>query len=503
MPVDHANADAESLNVSPFSHQTQPLYSPAVETAKDKEIERLNQECLDLEKEVVELKKNAEEALRSLYKQQEVVEAHKKAASNAANVHDENMKDLMEEREALKDKVKAAENAREAAQELVEQAFDRQRTSDNRIALLEKDLSNVQRGSLEGVQTIQERLRKAELEADTLREEHATQTRQSQVRQTKLEESNAELLASLATKERELIAARQAVEDSGSVQSAAAKRELDGLRQRVAEEEAALQSERVKVEKLEHHVAKLETQAKVSAMTHQDERARAQEALSTVEGQLAAVSQRLSEMTPPSGGGAAAAREGGKGSSTAGVDKVAELEEHVKSLAAQLFKKQTSCQELVAERSGMKARLSALQERCTRAEQQLASLKDPEDGGASDYYDGVSGTPSKDGQLKRRGLGGGSGDTGTGSRMITEFEKLGVRSDASFGHAINGIDSWTLLSGRFLKAYPLLRLGFVFYLVMLHVWVFAVLAYHTATMEMEEGGLGGGEAIKDPTDINP
>ena len=41
---------------------------------------------------------------------------------------------------------------------------------------------------------------------------------------------------------------------------------------------------------------------------------------------------------------------------------------------------------------------------------------------------------------------------------------------------------------RFLRVYPLVRLGFVLYLLILHVWVFVVLAIHTHSLEELEGG---------------
>lgn len=38
---------------------------------------------------------------------------------------------------------------------------------------------------------------------------------------------------------------------------------------------------------------------------------------------------------------------------------------------------------------------------------------------------------------------------------------------------------------RYLRVYPVLRLGFVFYLVFLHLWAFAVLIYHANALERE------------------
>ena len=38
--------------------------------------------------------------------------------------------------------------------------------------------------------------------------------------------------------------------------------------------------------------------------------------------------------------------------------------------------------------------------------------------------------------------------------------------------AVNAIDSWTLITGRYLRSSPLVRVGITMYLLALHVWVF-------------------------------
>ncbi len=47
------------------------------------------------------------------------------------------------------------------------------------------------------------------------------------------------------------------------------------------------------------------------------------------------------------------------------------------------------------------------------------------------------------------------------------------------------IDGWANLTGRFLRSYPLARLGFVLYLLVLHVWVVFVLVLHMETLQMQ------------------
>ena len=41
---------------------------------------------------------------------------------------------------------------------------------------------------------------------------------------------------------------------------------------------------------------------------------------------------------------------------------------------------------------------------------------------------------------------------------------------------------------RFLRSYPLARLGFVVYLLVLHFWVLFILLIHTHTLDIESSG---------------
>ena len=52
-----------------------------------------------------------------------------------------------------------------------------------------------------------------------------------------------------------------------------------------------------------------------------------------------------------------------------------------------------------------------------------------------------------------------------------------------FRQAVSWIDNYTLITGRLLRSYSLLRLGFVLYLLILHIWVFVVIAFHTHSLE--------------------
>ena len=109
--------------------------------------------------------------------------------------------------------------------------------------------------------------------------------------------------------------------------------------------------------------------------------------------------------------------------------KLDDLEEQVKTLSTQLLRKQGAVQELQSERSALKSRLSDMQNRAAKAEQQLLQLKDAEDEGEL-YYDG--GNSSSTSSLRRKGLAPGLFDDDAkgkikGHKVLSGLEEIGVR----------------------------------------------------------------------------
>ena len=72
-----------------------------------------------------------------------------------------------------------------------------------------------------------------------------------------------------------------------------------------------------------------------------------------------------------------------------------------------------------------------------------------------------------------------------GNNMVNGLEKIGVKAAPSVIKAVDILDSWTLLTVRLVRSYPLLRLGVLIYLLVLHVWVIVILAIHTHSLELE------------------
>jgi hypothetical protein len=132
-----------------------------------------------------------------------------------------------------------------------------------------------------------------------------------------------------------------------------------------------------------------------------------------------------------------------------------------------------------------------LQARCSSAEQQLSNLRDIED---SDYVniDSVDCNDNNDNynsysNFNSQGLQRRSSKRPAlpGShKMIADLEKMGVKPGQNVTYAVNFVDNWTLVTGRFLRNYPLMRIAFVVYLLLLHLWVLVILAITTHNLEV-------------------
>ena len=70
---------------------------------------------------------------------------------------------------------------------------------------------------------------------------------------------------------------------------------------------------------------------------------------------------------------------------------------------------------------------------------------------------------------------------------------LGIRASASpfmmqIVQTVDGLDLWMLETGLVLKQEPLARLGLLAYALLLHLWCFGLVFFHT--VEAEHGDLG-------------
>jgi hypothetical protein len=147
------------------------------------------------------------------------------------------------------------------------------------------------------------------------------------------------------------------------------------------------------------------------------------------------------------------------------------------------MRQQGAIESFKSEILALKGRLQSANARADTAEMQIsADFESGSDGGP------YGPTPSK----MRRRIKGGRFGRSTAYRSMRLG--LGVRGAPAgslrekVGSTIDAFDSWMLDTGDVLKNEPLARAAFAAYLAILHVWCFALVAFHT--IQSEHADLG-------------
>ena len=490
-----------ALRSKPETSTREPVHSKVVE-GLEREIERLNGECLELEEQVGSLKAEGQEAWTSYQRAQEKAAAieselqEEVRSLNKAWTQDKQQflaqaAQLREDCETSIKNMHEAQAERDTAvgklEALKASAQNREATAAAREQELLTELAVARAGSAQGSQGLKDELRVAVEAAEKLRGDYAALQRHAQTRQTQLESTTAELTRELGNKERELQTLRQTGTRAGGEGEGAAGEKVEALQQDNRQLLDSVATEQDKVMKLEARLANVERDYHQATVTYEDERASLKQELLTVNRKLNAVSDQADRTRELEA--ALAEME----SKSDGVTAAANLEQ-VQGLSKQLLKKQQMVLELQAERAALKSRAQDLQ---TQAEVAQRLLAEAGAGYEADPYETSveSGLYYRSEGLTNRNSSSRSSVELT--RASAEMEKYGMKAPKPVASAVNAIDSWTLVTGRYLRSSPLVRVGITVYLVVLHLWVFFVLALHTNTLE--DGG--GGLAAADPKEF--
>lgn len=346
----------------------------------EKEIERLNAECLELEDQCTSLKTEVKEAWESYRLTQE------KFAIREAELQDE-IKQLQKAKttdkqqlqiqmarmnEEVGDTIKLKKTVEVERDELLERIKRIEAASGDWIALqatLEADLVEARAGSIQGVEILRAELKAAESTAANLRTEHAALLHHSHIRQAELERDIAIMSTSLADKEKEL---QQHLHQSG--RDDISSREMDVLRSQVQSLNALVDQEREKYLQLERRLKQIECEHRASSIAWDDERNRGEELLSESQNRVLLLEEKIKEFPRESdrrrhlnSGESGTVNPDGTvdddGASACDDSQVKDLRSQVQQLSGQLLKKQALVQELQAERGSLKSRLMDTQAR--------------------------------------------------------------------------------------------------------------------------------------------
>jgi ElaB/YqjD/DUF883 family membrane-anchored ribosome-binding protein len=192
-------------------------------------------------------------------------------------------------------------------------------------------------------------------------------------------------------------------------------------------------------------------------------------------------------------------------------DEYEALRGEIQSLSDEVVRQRDKLSGSQSEVSALRSRLVSALERARKAEALLEESLIGEAGGpetGDDVEHGAShrvrgrahrvrqrGGGRPGGTLGRSGAGFGSGNTMRSALKLDgafphqhHFGGFGVDR---VGRTLDAADELLAQSGKFLKYNPLARLLFVAYLLVLHLWTFAVLAFHAHGMESIHGDFAG------------
>eukprot|EP01042_Synura_sphagnicola_P001363 gene1363-1550_t len=297
-----------------------------------------------------------------------------------------------------------------------------------------------------------------------------------------------ELGRDVTDKQREILRLKSSLERLGK--DLYPNKELETLQNKLDKCVSELEEEQERNRRLENKSKQLECEYRAMQIMLEDERLLAQERAEAFNKEISSLQEKLlqvsngytSKETVLSGGRGAVVQAYGQSSWEGDSDiSLAAMRQQLTSLGDQLLVKQSAVQRLQSENVAVHAKLKDLQSRCDKLTERLQLVtegEELEEESSRALEDGSlgGGAIRSRGRLRPKG----------GRKAVNDLERIGMRSDGKVAVAVDLIDSWTLVTGRFLRNYPLMRLGFVGYLLCLHLWALFILVLHTHALE--DGG---------------
>lgn len=166
----------------------------------------------------------------------------------------------------------------------------------------------------------------------------------------------------------------------------------------------------------------------------------------------------------------------------------------IANLSEQLFRQQVLAKNAKSESLALKGRLQAANARAEDAEKAQYDTPRKTTQPRSRAYDiegGGTDTTTTPSFSARRRVKGGSSRSVKSIRSALPCFPRGSADGGGVGQValtIDAIDSWMVETGSFMRHEPYARLGLLLYLVILHLWSFALVAFHTT--EVEHGDFG-------------
>lgn len=466
------NEDLEARLASTLAEmeaqQAELMQAAGIVEEERKALDEEKQELLEeQEEELAALKAEQEEQMaeqKAMYEQQladlrqELADEQARRYQEGGDMTDELQSALARESVAVS-KVSELERKQSELEGRMNQLAEEKTTLESKIV----DLTSA-------AQTSAERERAAEERLDGAMQQHKNQLTMRQAREAELEQTVAELGAALAEAQK---TSRRASAPVGEETAEASYKSQYVL---VKEE---LETVQAKLLLTEQRCATLERDLQDTLQERNREAQASQEIQRDYD-------RRLSELTLHAKKVESSMRHSASNVSSEealreALREAEDAKRHVASLSDQLMRQQGVAEAAKSEILALKGRLQTANERAEAAEQASAAGLDIEGG-----YSGS--------KTRRRIKGGryrGQGRLGhLSTRSVRAALGLRVVSGSAMEQValtIDAVDNWMMETGTILRHEPLARIGLAAYMLILHLWCFGLVFFHT--VESEHGDL--------------
>ena len=390
----------------------------------------------------------------------------------------------------------------------LEDALQRERDALKKLSEVEAEKSNfqskcskleLQQTSLQskiesltsGAKTAADREREAEDKLDAAKALHARQLAQRQARESELEQTISELGAALTvSRQKEGTTSKQprveTVNNDGSFKEKyeIAQDELETLKVQLS-----METQRREALQLElNDISRERTEEASSVQARQQASDRK---ITDLEASVARLQLSLREQKHDRVMNGETSKADTRSSELDSELKAAKAE--ISRLSEQLLRMQSRTEASKSEILALKGRLQSATARAEAAEKS-ASLQMSAPSSTHQMYEMEGGISVGNHTMRRRVKGGvGRNRGGTSSvRSIRSALNIGPgRSSPALQQVlttVDAIDSWMVETGSFMRHEPLARLGFLMYLMTLHLWTFALVVFHET--EVPHGDFG-------------
>lgn len=346
----------------------------------------------------------------------------------------------------------------------LEDAIQREKEASEKLRLIEDEKATIlaQTATLQSQQealgsriesltqtteTAMEREREAEHRLDEVLSTHARQVAQRQAREAELERTVAEIGAALADERGKKMATGESSSEGrdGDV-------DISGLEQEIAALNEKLEMELQQKETLQNELGEVARERDDDHQIFLKRQQRYDQQIMELSQSLAKVKLELTE----SKNHLNETNHVGRGS-----EEIGEGDE-VRRLSEELLQQRDSQSKARNEIAALKNRLQAATRRAEKAEEAVVAAE------TSDVE--LGGKPS----LRRRGNSAGN----TSIRSALYLGTAGGEPTQPLGRALDGLDIFLKESGKFLRFNPVARLLFILYLLLIHLWTFALVFMH-------------------------